>query len=308
MKVYKNVGELTGGTPLIELSGICRKEGVKARILAKLEYLNPAGSVKDRVAHFMIDDAVRRGLIREGSVIVEPTSGNMGIGLASAGASRGYRVILTMPSNMSEERRRLIKAYGAEIVLTDSSKGMRGAVEKAREIAASDKKAVILGQFDNAANPEAHYRTTGPEIYRDTDGKIDFFVAGVGTGGTLSGAGKFLKERVPGIKIIAVEPASSPLLKTGKVGAHDIQGIGANFVPATLDKSVYDEIAEITDEEAYRCARMTGKLEGFLSGISSGAALAAALKNAALPQNEGSTTVVVFPDGGDRYMSTPLFD
>ena len=307
MKIGTSVEQFIGNTPLVELGNIEKKLGLKAHILAKLEYFNPAGSVKDRVAKFLIDDAEKRGVLRPGAAIVEPTSGNTGIGLASVGAVRGYKVILTMPANMSQERIRLIKAYGAEVVLTDVEKGMGGAVENANELANAIPGAVILGQFDNAANPAAHYASTGPEIYDATEGKTHFFVAGVGTGGTLSGAGKFLKERIPSVKIVAVEPASSPLLTKGRTGAHGIQGIGANFIPETLDKGIYDCVMDISDDDAYRYARMTGREEGFLSGISSGAALAAAVSIAKRDENVGKNIVVILPDGGDRYMSTPLF-
>lgn len=306
-KIYKSADMLIGRTPLLELVHIEKNLGLKARIVAKLEYFNPAGSVKDRAAKYMIEDAEKKGILKKGSVIVEPTSGNTGIGLASVGTAKGYRVILTMPDTMSEERRKLIKAYGAEIILSDGAKGMRGAVDKAEETASSLENAVILGQFDNPANPLAHYETTGPEIFEDTDGKTDYFVAGVGTGGTISGTGKYLKERIPGIKIVAVEPESSPLLGKGYAGPHKIQGIGANFVPSALDLGVYDEITQVSDEDAFKYGRMIGKEEGVLAGISSGAALCAAVRIAALPENAGKTIVVIFPDGGDRYFSTPMF-
>lgn len=306
-KIYKSADMLIGRTPLLELVHIEKNLGLKARIVAKLEYFNPAGSVKDRAAKYMIEDAEKKGILKKGSVIVEPTSGNTGIGLASVGTAKGYRVILTMPDTMSEERRKLIKAYGAEIILSDGSKGMRGAVDKAEETASSLANAVILGQFDNPANPLAHYETTGPEIFEDTDGQTDYLVAGVGTGGTISGTGKYLKERIPGIKIVAVEPESSPLLGKGYAGPHKIQGIGANFVPSALDLGVYDEITQVSDEDAFKYGRMIGKEEGVLAGISSGAALCAAVRIAALPENAGKTIVVIFPDGGDRYFSTPMF-
>lgn len=306
-KIFGTADMLIGNTPLLEMTHVEKKLGLKARILAKLEYLNPTGSVKDRVAKSMIEDAEKKGKLKAGSVIVEPTSGNTGIGIAAVGTAKGYRVILTMPETMSVERRKLIKAYGAEIVLSDGAKGMTGAIEKAREIADEMPGAIILGQFDNPANPKAHYETTGPEIYEDTDGKVDYFVAGVGTGGTLSGTGKYLKEKIPGIKVVAVEPASSPVLSKGTAGAHKIQGIGAGFVPATLDTGIYDEIYAVSDDDAFEYGRMIGKEEGVLVGISSGAALFAAIRIAAKPENEGKTIVVILPDSGDRYLSTAMY-
>ncbi len=307
MKIYQSVAELVGRTPLLELSRFGEKMGVNARILAKLEGMNPAGSVKDRVAKEMIEDAERRGVLRRGSVIVEPTSGNTGIGLAAIAAAKGYRVIITMPESMSAERRMLLAAYGAELVLTEGSAGMRGAIERAEAIAGEIPGAFLAGQFTNPANPAAHRKTTGPEIWEDTDGKLDFFVAGVGTGGTISGAGAFLKEQDPRIRVIAVEPARSPVLSGGAPGAHGLQGIGAGFVPATLNREIPDEIVKVTEEEAYACARLLAKTEGFLAGISSGAALSAAAALAARGENGGKTVVVLLPDTGERYLSTPLF-
>ncbi len=305
-KIYKTVSELIGHTPLMELSKYEKAEGAKALILAKLEMFNPAGSVKDRVAKSMIDDAENRGLLKEGSVIVEPTSGNTGIGLACVGLSRGYKVILTMPETMSVERRSLLKAYGAQIVLTDGSKGMAGAVEKAEEIAKQTPNSFIPGQFSNPSNPAIHEKTTGPEIWQDTDGKVDFFVAGVGTGGTLTGVGRYLKAQNPNVKIIAVEPDSSPLLSEGKAGPHGLQGIGANFVPETLDRGIYDEIIRVTDEQAYETGRLLARREGLLVGISSAAAVYAALQIAKREENEGKTIVALLPDTGERYLSTPM--
>lgn len=305
-KIYKTVSELIGHTPLMELSKYEKAEGAKALILAKLEMFNPAGSVKDRVAKSMIDDAENKGLLKEGSVIVEPTSGNTGIGLACVGLSRGYKVILTMPETMSVERRSLLKAYGAQIVLTDGSKGMAGAVEKAEEIAKQTPNSFIPGQFSNPSNPAIHEQTTGPEIWQDTDGKVDFFVAGVGTGGTLTGVGRYLKARNPNVKIIAVEPDSSPLLSEGKAGPHGLQGIGANFVPETLDRGIYDEIIRVTDEQAYETGRLLARREGLLVGISSAAAVYAALQIAKRKENEGKTIVALLPDTGERYLSTPM--
>lgn len=299
MKIYNCVTEIVGGTPLLRLNNIEKAYGLKAAIYAKLEYLNPAGSIKDRAAKFMIEDAERRGALKKGMTIVEPTSGNTGIGLAAVAAAKGYRVILTMPETMSEERRRLIKAYGAEIVLTDGKKGMAGAVEKAEEIAAAG--GIILGQFINEANAEAHRATTGPEIWDDTGGAVDIFVAGVGTGGTLTGAGEFLKSKNPEIKVVAVEPFSSPLLSKGVAGAHGIQGIGANFVPEILNTRIYDEVFPVADGEAFRLAREVVKREGVFVGISSGAALFAAIEIAR--KNAGKNIVVIFPDSGDRYLS-----
>ncbi len=299
MKIYSSFTEIIGGTPLLRLRNVEKVYGLNAEILAKLEYLNPAGSVKDRAAKFMIEDAERRGILKKGATIVEPTSGNTGIGLAAVAAAKGYRVVLTMPETMSEERRKLINVYGAEIVLTDGKKGMAGAVEKAEEIAS--RGGVILGQFCNPANAEAHRRTTGPEIWDDTDGTVDIFIAGVGTGGTLTGTGEFLKSKNSAIKVVAVEPASSPLLSAGVAGAHGIQGIGANFVPELLNTQIYNEVVAVPDEEAYALAREVVKREGIFVGISSGAALYAAIEIA--QRNTGKKIVVVFPDGGDRYLS-----
>ncbi len=305
--IYKSVDELVGKTPLLELTHIEEKLGLKAHILAKLEYFNPAGSVKDRIAKAMIDDAEKKGLLKKGSVIIEPTSGNTGIGLSSVAAARGYRIIIVMPETMSVERRQLMKAYGAELVLTEGAKGMKGAIAKAQELAKEIPDSFIPGQFENGANPEAHYKTTGPEIYEDTDGKVDFFVAGVGTGGTVTGTGKYLKEKIPGVHVAAVEPESSPVLSAGKSGPHKIQGIGAGFVPDVLDTSVYDEVIPVSNESAFEYGKLIGKTEGVLVGISSGAALYAAVEIAKRPENEGKTIVVLFPDTGDRYLSTPLF-
>lgn len=305
--IYKSADELIGKTPLLELKHIEKEYGLKATLLAKLEYFNPAGSVKDRIAKAMIEDAEKSGKLKAGATIVEPTSGNTGIGIAAVGTAKGYKVILTMPDTMSIERRRLIKAYGADIVLSEGSKGMKGAIAKAEELAAAIDGAIILGQFVNPANPKAHYETTGPEIYEDTDGKVDFLVAGVGTGGTLSGTGKYLKEKIAGVKVIAVEPETSPVLSKGVAGPHKIQGIGAGFVPATLDASVYDEVIVVANDDAFIYGKQIGKLEGVLVGISSGAALKAAIDVAKRKENEGKTIVVIFPDSGDRYLSTPLF-
>lgn len=305
--IYKSADELIGKTPLLGLKHIEKEYGLKATLLAKLEYFNPAGSVKDRIAKAMIEDAEKSGKLKAGATIVEPTSGNTGIGIAAVGTAKGYKVILTMPDTMSIERRRLIKAYGADIVLSEGSKGMKGAIAKAEELAAAIDGAIILGQFVNPANPKTHYETTGPEIYEDTDGKVDFLVAGVGTGGTLSGTGKYLKEKIAGVKVIAVEPETSPVLSKGVAGPHKIQGIGAGFVPATLDASVYDEVIAVANEDAFIYGKQIGKLEGVLVGISSGAALKAAIDVAKRKENEGKTIVVVFPDSGDRYLSTPLF-
>lgn len=305
--IYKSADELIGKTPLLELKHVEKEYGLKASLLAKLEYFNPAGSVKDRIAKAMIEDAEKSGKLKAGATIVEPTSGNTGIGIAAVGTAKGYKVILTMPDTMSIERRRLIKAYGADIVLSEGSKGMKGAIAKAEELAAAIDGAIILGQFVNPANPKAHYETTGPEIYADTDGKVDFLVAGVGTGGTLSGTGKYLKEKIAGVKVIAVEPETSPVLSKGVAGPHKIQGIGAGFVPATLDASVYDEVIAVANEDAFIYGKQIGKLEGVLVGISSGAALKAAIDVAKRKENEGKTIVVIFPDSGDRYLSTPLF-
>ena len=300
--------ELIGETPILKVSRYSEKKGVKdATILAKLEYLNPAGSVKDRIALAMIEDAEKKGILKEGSVIIEPTSGNTGIGLAAIAAAKGYRAILTMPETMSVERRNILKAYGAEIVLTEGSKGMKGAIAKAEELAKEIEGSFIPGQFDNPANPKVHYETTGPEIWRDTDGKVDAFVAGVGTGGTVTGTGKYLKEQNPDVKVVAVEPASSPVLSQGKAGAHKIQGIGAGFVPKVLDTAVYDEIITVENDDAFAASKELTKKEGILTGISSGAALYAALQLAQRPEFEGKTIVALLPDSGDRYYSTPLF-
>lgn len=305
--IYKKITDLVGRTPLLELANIERAECPNAHILAKLEYFNPAGSVKDRVALAMLDDAEERGLLTKDSVIIEPTSGNTGIGLASVAAVRGYRIILTMPETMSVERRNLLKAYGAELVLTDGTKGMNGAIEKANELAKEIPSSFIPGQFDNPSNPKAHYKTTGPEIWEDTEGKVDIFVAGVGTGGTLSGVGKYLKEKNSNVKIVAVEPAGSPVLSKGISGPHMLQGIGAGFVPKTLDTDIYDEIITVENEDAFKTGRELAHKEGFLVGISSGAALYAAIMLGNRPENNGKNIVVLFPDTGDRYLSTPMF-
>ena len=305
--IYTSADQLIGKTPLLELTHIEKKFGLKARVLAKLEYFNPAGSVKDRIAKAMIDDAEAKGLLKEGSVIIEPTSGNTGIGLASVAAARGYRIIIVMPETMSVERRQLMKAYGAELVLTEGAKGMKGAIAKADELAASIPGSFIPGQFVNPANPKAHFETTGPEIYADTDGKVDIFVAGVGTGGTITGVGEYLKSKKPEVKVVAVEPATSPVLSKGTAGAHKIQGIGAGFVPKVLDTGVYDEIIPVANEDAFAVGKQIGKAEGVLVGISSGAAAWAAIELAKRPENEGKTIVVLLPDTGDRYLSTPLF-
>lgn len=307
MKVFKTVSELVGHTPLLELTRFERAENLGATVLAKLEMFNPAGSVKDRIAKAMIDDAEQKGLLKRDSVIIEPTSGNTGIGLAAIGGSRGYRVILTMPETMSVERRNLLKAFGAELVLTPGAKGMAGAVEKAEELAKEIPNAFVAGQFVNPANPAAHEKTTGPEIWADTDGKVDFFVAGVGTGGTLSGVGKYLKKMNPAVKVVAVEPDASPLLSEGKAGPHPIQGIGANFIPETLDRSIYDEIIRVTGEQAFKTGRFLARREGVLAGISSAAAVYAAAEIAKRPENKGKTIVALLPDTGDRYLSTPMF-
>ena len=306
-KIYTSVEQLIGHTPLLELTHIEAAQGLKARVLAKLEYLNPAGSVKDRVAKAMIDDAEATGKLKPGSVIIEPTSGNTGIGLASVAAARGYRVIIVMPDTMSVERRQLMKAYGAELVLTEGAKGMAGAIAKANELAAQTPDSFVAGQFVNPANPAAHRATTGPEIWEDTDGQVDIFVAGAGTGGTVTGVGGYLKEKKPDVRIVAVEPADSPVLSGGKAGPHKLQGIGAGFVPEVLDTTVYDEIMTVTTEEAFAAGRMMGHKEGVLVGISSGAALHAAIEQAKRPENEGKTIVVLLPDTGDRYLSTPMF-
>ena len=306
-RIYTSADQLIGHTPLLELTHLEKKYGLKARLLGKLEYLNPAGSVKDRIARAMIDDAEAKGLIKPGSVIIEPTSGNTGIGLASVAAARGYRVIIVMPETMSVERRQLMRAYGAELVLTEGSKGMSGAIAKAEELAREIPGGFVPGQFVNAANPKAHFETTGPEIYEDTDGKVDYFVAGVGTGGTITGVGQYLKSRNPEVKVVAVEPKSSAVLSTGVAGAHKIQGIGAGFVPQVLDTRVYDEIIPVENDDAFALGKEMGRSEGVLVGISSGAALWAAIEIAKRPGSEGKTIVVLLPDTGDRYLSTPLF-
>ena len=306
-KIYQSISELIGGTPILELKNIEKELGLKAHLLAKLEYFNPAGSVKDRIAKAMIEDAEAAGKLKKGATIIEPTSGNTGIGLASIAAAKGYRIILTMPETMSVERRNILKAYGAEIVLTDGSQGMKGAIAKANELADEIADSFIPGQFVNPANPKAHYETTGPEIWADTDGEVDVFVAGVGTGGTVSGVGSYLKEQKAGVKIIAVEPKDSPVLSEGHGGPHKIQGIGAGFVPDTLDTDVYDEVFPVGNEQAFEDAKRVARLEGFQVGISSGAALHAAIEAAKRPENEGKTIVALLPDSGDRYYSTPLF-
>ena len=305
--IYTSADQLIGKTPLLELTHIEREEKLEARILAKLEYFNPAGSVKDRIAKAMIDDAEAKGLLKEGSVIIEPTSGNTGIGLASVAAARGYRIIIVMPETMSVERRQLMKAYGAELVLTEGAKGMKGAIAKAEELAKEIPGGFIPGQFVNPANPAAHRATTGPEIWADTDGAVDIFVAGVGTGGTITGVGEYLKEQKPDVKVVAVEPATSPVLSKGTAGAHKIQGIGAGFVPDVLNTAVYDEIIPVENEAAFAAGKLVGRREGVLVGISSGAALYAAIQLAKRPENKGKTIVVLLPDTGDRYLSTPLF-
>lgn len=305
--IYSSMEELIGGTPLLELKKIEKEFNLKARILAKLEYFNPAGSVKDRIAKEMILDAEEKGILKSGSTIIEPTSGNTGIGLAAVGTARGYKVILVMPETMSVERRMMMKAYGAEIVLSEGSKGMKGAIAKAEELHQSIPGSIIPGQFDNSANPRAHYKTTGPEIWEDTDGEVDIFIAGVGTGGTVSGVGKYLKEKKSSVEVIAVEPKGSPVLSEGHPGPHKIQGIGAGFVPKTLDTSIYDKVVTAVEEDAYKAARDMGKREGILVGISSGAALSVAIEEAKKPENEGKIIVVLLPDTGDRYFSTPLF-
>ena len=305
--IFTSLDQLIGKTPLLELRNVEKQQGLEARVLAKLEYLNPAGSVKDRIAKAMIDDAEARGLLKEGSVIIEPTSGNTGIGLASVAAARGYRIIIVMPETMSVERRQLMKAYGAELVLTEGAKGMKGAIAKADELAKEIPNAFIPGQFVNPANPAVHKATTGPEIWADTEGKVDIFVAGVGTGGTITGVGEYLKEQNPAVKVVAVEPAGSPVLSKGVSGAHKIQGIGAGFVPEVLNTAVYDEIIPVENEDAFAAGKKVGKSEGVLVGISSGAAVWAAIELAKRPENKGKTIVALLPDTGDRYLSTPLF-
>ena len=306
-KIYTSADQLIGKTPLLELTHIEKTEKLEAKLLAKLEYFNPAGSVKDRIAKAILDDAEASGKLKADSVIIEPTSGNTGIGLASVAAARGYRIIIVMPETMSVERRQLMKAYGAELVLSDGAKGMKGAIAKAEELAAQIPNSFIAGQFVNPANPKAHYETTGPEIWADTDGQVDFFVAGVGTGGTLTGTGKFLKEQKSSVKVVAVEPASSPVLSKGVAGAHKIQGIGAGFVPEVLDTSVYDEVIPVENDDAFATGKLVGRSEGVLVGISSGAAVWAGIQLAKRPENKGKTIVVLLPDTGDRYLSTPLF-
>ena len=305
--IYTSADQLIGKTPLLELTHIEKALGLKAKVLAKLEYLNPAGSVKDRVAKAMIDDAEEKGLLKSGSVIIEPTSGNTGIGLAAVAAARGYRIIIVMPDTMSVERRQLMKAYGAELVLSEGAKGMKGAIAKADELSHEISNSFVPGQFVNAANPKAHFETTGPEIYEDTDGKVDIFVAGVGTGGTITGVGQYLKSKLPNVKVVAVEPATSAVLSTGVAGAHKIQGIGAGFVPEVLDTKVYDEIIPVSNEDAFATGSMIGRSEGVLVGISSGAAVWAAIQLAKRPENAGKNIVVLLPDTGDRYLSTPMF-
>ena len=307
MTVYTSIDQLIGNTPLLELKGIEAKEGLKARVLGKLEYFNPAGSVKDRIAKAMLDDAEARGKIGPGATIIEPTSGNTGVGLASVAAARGYKVVITMPETMSKERRAIMRAFGAELVLTDGSKGMKGAIAKAQELADQMPNSFLAGQFVNPANPAVHKATTGPEIWADTDGAVDIFVAGVGTGGTVTGTGAYLKEQNPAVKVVAVEPASSPVLSEGTSGSHKIQGIGAGFVPDVLDTSVYDEVVKVENDDAFETGREIGRLEGVLVGISSGAAVWAAVELAKRPENEGKTIVALLPDTGERYLSTPLF-
>ncbi|MBO8434014.1 MAG: cysteine synthase A [Tyzzerella sp.] len=307
MKIYSGIQELVGKTPLVEVKNIEKKLNLKAKLIVKLEYLNPAGSVKDRVALSMIKDAEEKGILKENSVIIEPTSGNTGIGLASIGASRGYRVILTMPETMSVERRNILKAYGAEIILTEGAKGMKGAIDKANELASTMENAFVMGQFENSSNPKAHLETTGPEIWEDTEGSVDIFVAGIGTGGTISGVGKYIKDKKPSVKVIGIEPADSPVITKGVSGAHKIQGIGAGFIPENLNRDIIDEIVTVENDEAFETAKLLAKTEGLLTGISSGASLFAGIKEAQKPENEGKTIVVLLPDSGDRYYSTPLF-
>ncbi len=308
MKIYDNVTQLIGRTPLMEVKNLEKEKNLKAKVLVKLEYFNPAGSVKDRAALSMIEDAEKKGRIRPGATLIEPTSGNTGIGLASVAASRGYKTIFVMPETMSIERRKLLLGYGAQIVLTEGAKGMKGAIEKAAELEKEMDNAVILGQFVNPANPDAHYRTTGPEIWEDTDGEVDIFIAGAGTGGTVTGVGKYLKEKKPEVKIIVVEPAKSPVLSGGSPGPHGLQGIGAGFIPDILDTGVYDAVSRVTEEEAYAAAKLLAAREGILTGITSGAALHAALTEAAKEENEGKIIAVLLPDTGERYLSTPLFN
>lgn len=306
-RIYSSASQLIGRTPLLELTRMAREEGLKARLLAKLECCNPSGSVKDRIAKAMVEQAEHQGLLQPGGTIIEPTSGNTGIGLAAVAAAKGYRAVLVMPDTMSIERRRLLRAYGAEVVLTEGALGMKGAIARAKALAAQTPGSFMPGQFSNAANPQAHWETTGPEIWQDTDGSVDIFVAGAGTGGTITGAGRYLKQQAPAVQVVAVEPAASPVLSRGVAGPHTIQGIGAGFVPPVLDTSIYDEVIAVENEAAFAAARQLARLEGVLAGISSGAALWAALKLAQRPQNEGKTIVALLPDGGDRYFSTPLF-
>lgn len=307
MTVYKAISDLIGNTPLVELTHIEEKEGLDASVFAKVEFFNPAGSVKDRIAKKMIEDAEKKGLIKPGATLIEPTSGNTGIGIASVAAAKGYKAIMTMPETMSVERRNLLKAYGAKVVLTDGKAGMKGAIAKAQELAAVTPNSFIPSQFENPSNPQAHYESTGPEIWKDTEGKVDIFVAGVGTGGTVSGTGKYLKDQNPNVKVVAVEPATSPVLSEGHAGPHGIQGIGAGFVPNTLDTSVYDEVFTVTNEQAYETGRLIAHNEGMLVGISSGAATYAAIQIAKRPENKGKTIIVLLPDTGERYLSTPMF-
>ena len=308
MKIYESVTELIGNTPLLEMKNLEREEKLKAKVLVKLEYFNPAGSVKDRVALNMIEDAEKKGRIRPGATIIEPTSGNTGIGLAAVAAARGYKAIFVMPETMSIERRKLLLGYGAQIVLTEGSKGMSGAIEKAAELEKKTENAIVLGQFVNEANPEAHYRTTGPEIWKDTDGKADIFIAGAGTGGTVTGVGRYLKEKNPDVEVIAVEPAGSPVLSGGKAGPHGLQGIGAGFIPEILDTEIYDKVNRVKEDEAYAAARLLAAKEGILVGITSGAALHTALQEARRAENTGKVIVALLPDTGERYLSTPLFE